>query len=148
MYEDDITTDSWSSESTSLPRRLWHACLAIEEGQKILVANGYYYNGTDNWYSNLEILNTTNKVWSPGPEFPLGFHASSMVQASPYSEYVAYTFGGYGPRPGTTRTITDIYGVTKDFQNIVKIGDLMKGRVYHKAIKLPNKITGKCQEQL
>ena len=40
----------------------------------------------------------------------------------------------------------DIYGITKDLQNVVKIGDLKIGRRAHKAIKLPTKVSEKCQQ--
>ena len=123
-----------------------HHCITTDDGQKILVVGGYWSNATVYWYSTLEIFDIDNKIWSQGPEFPIGFHGAGIVPASQNSQYVAYTLGGYTPPPRACH-MTDIYGITKDLQNIVKIGDLAKGRHTHKAVALPSKITQNCNQQ-
>ena len=143
-YEYDIISDTWSTESSSLPRRIQHACISIEGESNILVAGGYYNNNTEYWYSTSEIYDTESKIWSNGPNFPKGLHATSMVQASPNSKYVGYIFGGFPEAAKPVISMTDIFGVTKDLQNIVKLGDLQKGRMSHRAIKLPSRISDKC----
>ena len=140
VYEYDIGTDSWKTESSNLPRRMEHSCISIDGGSKILIVGGHYGNSTvKEFYSTTVIYDTESKNWSYGPSFPTGFYASSMVQASPNSQYVAYILGG-------SNILNDIYGITKDLQNVVKVGDLKIGRGVHKAIKLPTKVSEKCQQ--
>jgi len=139
LYKYDIKNDEW--EDTNHPmslngsngmweHRIWHSCLLLNK--EILVAGG-----TGTTYTS--IFNLQSNTWRLGPDLPTTIYGSQLVKAQPSSQYAAFFIGG-----GYNDAYTDIYGLTKDFKSLAKIGDLKTARINHVAMVLPDKVVEKC----
>ena len=141
MFAYNILEDEW--EDTNKPmaqKRFGHACLLIDE-EEIIVTGGKHYGDPSVVLKSSEIYNLKQRRWRPGPVLPTGILEAQFVKAKPGFKYLGYLIGGdnYG-----RRSYSAIYGLTKDMQRFVKIGDMTKQRSEHVAFVLSESISEKC----
>ena len=132
MYKYDIKNDEW--EDTNRPMqetRSYHSCLLLNK--QILAAGGF---GT----KTTEIFSLQSNMWRSGPDLPRKIYSFQLVKARPSSQYAAFLIGG----GYYDEVYSDIYGLTKDLNSFIKLGDLKTSRFSHVAMELPDKVIEKC----
>ena len=137
MYKYNIKNDEWEDTNRPLKKsKGWHSCLLLDK--EIFVAGGIVedYIGTN----KTEIFNLQSNTWRSGPDLPRKIYSFQLVKARPSSQYAAfYIGGGY-----YDEVYSDIYGLTKDLNSFIKLGDLKTSRFSHVAMELPDKVIEKC----
>ena len=131
MYKYDIKRHEW--EDTNRPMkdaRKYHSCLLLNK--EIFVAGGG---------KTTEIFNLQSRKWRSGPDLPETIGLSQLVKAQPSSQYAAFLIGG---GKDYSNAYSDIYGLTKDFNSFIKIGNLKTARYGHVAMVLPDELVEKC----
>ena len=132
MYKYDIKRNEW--EDTNRPmreKRYAHSCLLLNK--EVFVAGG---RGT----TTTEILNLQRRTWRPGPNLPKEIGYSQLVMARTSSKYSAFLIGGYN----YPNAYSDIFGLSKNYNSFVKVGNLKTTRRGHVAMVLSDDLVKKC----
>ena len=103
-------------------------------GDEIIIVGGYGKNTSD-------VFNVKHDFFRRGPDLPKNVMKGQLVKAQPSSKYAAYLIGG---QVEGIISLSEIYGLTKDFEKFVKIGNLKTPRSDHIALVLPVKAVEKC----
>lgn len=136
MYKYDIKRDEW--EDTNHPMketRYGHSCLLLNK--EIFVAGG-------NLRKTTEIFDLQSKTWRSGPDLPKEIYYSQLVKAQPSSQYAAFFIGGGKWDGNNWNAISEIFGLTKNYESFKKIGNLKTARQSHVAMVLSDEMVKKC----
>ena len=97
------------------------------------MTGGIYWDSERNFFlKSSEIYNLKQRRWRPGPDLPKGIAFAQFVKAKPGFEYLGYFIGGSDGNDLSSA----IYGLTKDMQRFVKLGNLKRRRNAHVAFVL------------
>ena len=137
MYEFDGRNWKDSHHDMKEGRSGRHTCVVVED--QIIVVGGL--DGS-NYLKTSEIFNIQDRSWRSGPELPKGIGWAQLVKAREGMRYSAYLIGG---EDGSS-VLSSIYGLTKDLERFVKIGDLEKARSSHVAFTIPEDTIKRCDK--